>query len=274
MAIPSPELPQKLYVVLHGLISLVQDGDTGFRAFVLDMSSQHRYLVGDWLLERPIAKGASEQLVGVDTPAVGAKLDPQKNPIVKVSVSTLPALEHPKVRAIFKFPPPEAIFHLTVGDFQAGALQDAGHKLKTQPKSIAGVRVLRYGLKNPGAVKLGTLWTCPAPTKAKLQRVAVLHIYSQPGMEMDPLAAIAHNKNEFETSANLLGAQLALMKPVTRGADDAALVPLFKGETACLAQRGKAVLELVGQARNGAFEGTGTGGCGTETCAACDGDIP
>jgi hypothetical protein len=273
MAGPIPALPQKLYVVLHGLISLVQEDESGFQAFVLDMGAAHRYLVGNWLLENEIAKGASEQLVGVDTPAVGAKLDPQKNPIVKGA--TLPPLSHPSVRAVFKLPPPEAIFHLTVGNFQGAALQDTGNKLKEPPKSIAGVRVFRYGLQNPAAVKLGSLWSCPTPIKAKGQRVAVLHIYSQPGVELDPLHAIAHNKSEFETSANLLGAQLALTAPVTRAlTDDSALVPLFKGETACLAQREKAVLELVGQARNGAFEGTSVGGCGSETCAACDGTKP
>lgn len=273
MAGPISPLPQRLYVVLHGLISLVQEGTSGFQALVLDMGDEHRYLVGNWLLEKEIAKGASEQLVGVDTPAVGATLDPQKNAIV--TISTLPDSSHPKVRAVFKLPPPEAIFHLTVGDFQGAALQDTDNKLKAQPKSMAGVRVFKYSLQDPSAVKLGSLWSCPATMQVKGQRVAVLHIYSQPGVEMTPAAAIAHNRNEFESSASLLGAQLALTTPVTRALmDDSALVPLLKGETTCLSRREKAVLALVGEARNEVFVGTGVGGCGSETCAACNGAKP
>jgi len=41
-----------LYVILHGLISLVDVGDAGFNAYMFDMGTDHRYLYGTFRIEK------------------------------------------------------------------------------------------------------------------------------------------------------------------------------------------------------------------------------
>src|SRR5258708_7968312 len=43
-----------LYVVLHGLITLVDVGRDGFLAYLLYRDDEHVYLYGDWLFEKEI----------------------------------------------------------------------------------------------------------------------------------------------------------------------------------------------------------------------------
>src|SRR4029077_20057404 len=92
---------QVLYVVLHGLISLVDIG-TGFLAFALDMQDQHRYLFGNWLTEDEIparstgSQPLTAELVGVD--AGNKRLDSDQNVIVEID--KVPDPDHQDVRAV------------------------------------------------------------------------------------------------------------------------------------------------------------------------------
>ena len=43
-----------LYVVLHGLITLIDVKRKGFIAHVLDIGDDHKYLLGEWLQEQDI----------------------------------------------------------------------------------------------------------------------------------------------------------------------------------------------------------------------------
>src|SRR5713226_4403298 len=73
-------MANKVFVVLHGLISLAEEvANNQFRAFLIDMPD-HRVAAGHWLTEMTIPKGALLQLTGVVTgsPAT-APLDRSKN---------------------------------------------------------------------------------------------------------------------------------------------------------------------------------------------------
>src|ERR1700744_3590899 len=81
----------RLYVVIHGLISLVEQPSTdSFRALLLEMDS-HGVALGHWRTERSLPKGHKLELTGVK--AGGKSMDPAQNLIVKKVKVNQPALD-------------------------------------------------------------------------------------------------------------------------------------------------------------------------------------
>ncbi|MBL8234508.1 MAG: hypothetical protein JNL98_38780, partial [Bryobacterales bacterium] len=99
-----------LHVYLHGLVTLVETTDE-FRAYLVSMSGEHRYLAGTWLAEREIPSGATGVLKGVAAGA--ATLNPRDNPVLRIN--ELPSPNHTHVRAFLTLPKPRAIYYLNRG---------------------------------------------------------------------------------------------------------------------------------------------------------------
>jgi len=268
-----------LYVVLHGLISLVDVGGSGFIAYALEMGDDHRYLYGNWLTEHEIpqrqqgAQPLIAELTGVDPGT--ATLDTSKDVILK-SV-TAPDVDHQDVRAVFRLPRPLKIHYLVPGKLPAGNLQGDVNRVVGKPTALSGLRVFEYTFAESGKVHLtqasGTtpLWLCPGPVPVKSQnfKLSVLHIYDQPGEEL--LGHLKHTKDEFKKSAAFLGADLSLDQAVKTTTDPIIPLPgMLMGETVCLSRREDAVLNILATDREGVAPNPGTGGCsGTGVCAAC-----
>jgi hypothetical protein len=275
---------QVLYVFLHGLISLVDIG-TGFLAFALDMQDQHRYLFGNWLTEDEIPARSKKgqpftaELVGVD--AGKALLDSDQNVIVEID--KVPKPDHKDVRAVFKLPRPAVIHHFIPGNLAANGLKGKG-KVQGKPVALSSIRIFEYTFSgDPKQVQLipapgaEFLWQCEGlqPVNGTNKRVGVLHIYDQPGTDMNK----AHNINEFNKSAVFLGTDLSLkaavaVTPTTSAAVAAKLPPgLILAETGCLSHREEEVFEILAPLRrNSGSPSVGTGGCPGSggVCAGCN----
>lgn len=271
-----------LYVVLHGLISLVDNGK-GFIAYALEIGNDHRYLYGNWLTEEQIPPKPSggqpliAELVGVDEG--DAELDQTLN--VVVQIDRAPDVDHAAVRAVFKLPRPNKIHHFIAGNL--GGLKAATDGLIAsapvigKPVALSGIRVFEYAFSDNDDVHLtqavGTdpLWLCPGPVRAKgsTAKVAVLHIYDQPGEAMQNEEQ--HTLDEFQKSAAFLGANIILANPVPAGPVTMLLPGLLPGEVSCLSRRNEEVLMLIDGLRSGNPLNSGTGGCPGSggVCAGC-----
>jgi len=196
------------------------------------------------------------------------------NVVVKRDVA--PDVDHPDVRAVFRLPRPSKIHHFTAGHLPANALQGTLNPIIGVPVALSGIRVLEYTFQDHDAVHLtqasGTkpLWMCPGPAdvfRSNLS-VSILHIYDQPGEEMDDTSR--HTMDEFKKSASFLGADITLGSAITAGLPTGSLPGLLPGETSCLSRRGEEVLTILDSLRGGILE-FGIGGCTpTGVCAACN----
>jgi hypothetical protein len=287
-----------LYVVLHGLITLVDVGEKGFIAFLLDMGKEHKYLVGDWLVETEIPKRKYWKrplhavLENVDKEQISAQnfLDPDQNAVAKQSQP--PDVMHSQVRAVFNLPRPHSIQHFTIGKVTAGTIRDDLQELVKEPSHLAGIRVFQYTFQNPKRPDspllhklhrksdLPPLWQCPEELalvkddKGQLFNVAVLHIYNQPGAKLPP--GSPHNREEFNNSASLLGTQVTLVQDTVPDNEKKLPAGILQGEVECLYGRGKFAVHYLNQVRMTQSKsdlGRGAGGCGSELCAACDGVV-
>lgn len=272
-----------LYVVLHGLICLVDFGKKGFVAHLLEIGSDHKYLFGDWLAEQeipPREKGRAPftaHLHGVDEGS--ATLDRSENLVILCKKK--PKSNHPSVRAVFHLPRPARILHFIQGKIVSSNLQGNLKVIDGNPKRISGIRIFEYGFDDKDLVflkrgKKSFLWNCPDPAKVasgkKSANIAVLHIYNQPGLESMVLSA-SHVVNEFNKSTAFLGVNLKLKKP-TPSVPQPSTAPagFLPGETACLSHRRIEVLKMLLEARENRRINFGVGGCGG-TCADCDGQV-
>jgi hypothetical protein len=228
-----------LYVVLHGLISLVEMASDGFDAYMIDMGPDHRYLFGSWLLEKEIPERNEDigqdpvvfTLDSVDAAAPAADntntLNPDLNLIIDLNKTLGPNKRLPpnliRVRAVVHLPRPRRIYYFTCGAVTAGSItgKDKDNLVK-QPKEISGVRVFEYTFANGVKPRLLTgnpvtnkpaVWTSPADLAPVGNRnVATLHFYDEPGVNLDPNVAQPHNRDEFSKSSATLGADLMLSK--------------------------------------------------------------
>src|SRR5229473_5533224 len=88
-SMPKGKAANTLYVVLHGLISLIDIGADGFIAYVVDIGAEHKYLYGNWLTESDIPKKEEggpplyATLLGVEKGH--SDIDCKKNAVLKVS---------------------------------------------------------------------------------------------------------------------------------------------------------------------------------------------
>ncbi len=275
-----------LYVVLHGLISLVDNGK-GFIAFALEIGNDHRYLYGNWLTEEQIppkppgGQPLIAELVGVDEG--DASLNQTLNVVVEIPQA--PDVDHEAVRAVFKLPKPSKIHHFIAGNLKGLNLPpngpngpQASAQVVGKPVALSGIRVFEYTFQKSDDVHLtqavGTnpLWLCPGPVQAKgsTSKIAVLHIYDQPGEAMKNEAQ--HTLDEFQKSAAFLGANITLAQPVDAGPVTTLLPGLLPAEVSCLSRRQEEVLTLIDGLRLGNALNTGTGGCPGSggVCAGCN----
>jgi hypothetical protein len=225
-----------LYVILHGLISLVEMANNGFDAYMIEMGPDHRYLYGSWLLEKEIPQRNEDigqdpvvfTLDSVDAAARTAEntLNPDLNLIIDLNKTIGPNKRLPpnlpRVRAVVHLPRPRNIYYFICGKVIQGSITGKDKdKLVKQPTEMSGVRVFEYTFANGvkpqllggNPVTKTQAWKCPdslAPVGNR--RVATLHLYDEPGVILDPNAAPTHNRDEFSQSSASLGADLQLSK--------------------------------------------------------------
>ncbi|MGZ4856500.1 MAG: hypothetical protein ACXV5R_13710 [Candidatus Angelobacter sp.] len=212
-----------LYVVLHGLVCLIDDNQDQFIADLVDMGSDHEYLCGDFLYENQIPNGATLTLRGVDGPMAKSdenKLDSTLNAVVKIA--HVPDQDNYYQSRIF-LPRPNKITYYIQGVLAAGSLSDPKNELQQPPPTtISGIRVFEYSFTDSKGVHVTTaagdmFWNCPAPVTFKdsstgeVVSVAALHIYNEPPGVL-PYAG-KHNKDEFNFTVSYLGAQVRLASP-------------------------------------------------------------
>jgi hypothetical protein len=227
-----------LYLVLHGLISLVDVGDDGFIAYALEIGTAHRYLYGNWLTEQeiPVRPQGGQPLIAELTGVDSGEETLNTNFNVVVQVDKAPDVDHDDVRAVFKLPRPSKIHHFVAGTL-ANALQGTLKPIAGKPVALSGIRIFEYTFQDSGDVHLtqasGTepLWMCPGAVRAKGQtlKVAVLHIYDQPGEDM--LDHTQHTLDEFKKSAAFLGTDITLSNAVIAGPQTSSLPGLLPAET-------------------------------------------
>jgi hypothetical protein len=262
------EKPKVLYVVLHGLISLVDEGSEGFTAYLLNMRKEHQYLAGDWLVEDKIPNGSQWTLHGVARHGK-AKLDATMHPVLKAKPHAS-LVDSALVRGTFHLPRPNCIHYQSLGKLKPKSLQGDVSSLVRIPTFLSGARVFEYAFKNGDQVNLRykkeLLWQCIDPGESKY---AVLHIYDQPGQRMP---GSSHNQREFAHSAAFFGKNLQLTQNTTGGGHPPPRIPgLLDGELSCLHDRRDKVVAMLATLRLGEPVGNAHGGCGSETCAGCDG---
>src|ERR1051326_3921475 len=100
-----------LYVAFHGLITLIDTKENGFRAHLLEIGDVHKYLLGNWLEDADIPmrkKGADPLSATLDNVDTGtAQLDPNLNAVFKLDA--LPNDTEKDVRAVLRLPRPRKI---------------------------------------------------------------------------------------------------------------------------------------------------------------------
>jgi len=214
--------PNVLYVVLHGLVCLIDDNLDTFIADLVDMGSDHEYICGDFLFETPIQSGATLKLEGVNKPEPKSsdnQLDPTLNAVVKLQHE--PDLDN-YYHSRINLPRPAKIHYYIKGDLAPGSLPDPKKELIKPPTTISGIRVFEYSFVDSKGVHVTTesgemFWDCPEPVLVtdkvikKSVNASVLHIYNEPG-DVLPYAG-KHNTDEFNFTLAYLGAQLRLSTP-------------------------------------------------------------
>jgi hypothetical protein len=217
-------LPRKiLYVVLHGLVCLIDDGKDQFIGDLIDMGSDHEYLCGDFLYENQIPNGTTLTLRGVDGAMAKSdenKLDSTLNAVVKIA--HVPDQDNYYQSRII-LPRPNKIKYYIQGTLTKGSLNDPKNELQQPPPDIiSGIRVFEYSFTDSRDMHVSTetgdmFWNCPAPVTFKdsstgeVVSVAALHIYNEPPSVL-PYAG-KHNKDEFNFTVSYLGAQVRLASP-------------------------------------------------------------
>jgi hypothetical protein len=275
-----------LYVVLHGLITLIDVKEKGFLAHVLEIGSDHEYLLGNWLEEAEIPTRNKDQaplratLNNVD--AGTAQLNPDLNAVFKLQA--LPDDTARDVRAVLRLPRPRSIRNFVSGKLDPGALSGDTTQLVQIPSQISGTTVFEYTFQNadPNVGPVPTLtsdskvdlWTKPAlaivkdPPDAPIRvlSVAALHVYDEPGPRLpgDELQNVAeHNRREFDLSSVFLKSNLTLVKDTGKPADvnSESLPPgLLMGEVLHLDERQVDVRFMVTSDRQGDVLAVDSGG--------------
>lgn len=292
---PAPAATENvLYVVLHGLISLVDNNDAGFIGYALDMGDDHVYRFGNWLDEQEIPERVDgyapfdATLLNVDPFPVAQpllRLDPGLNVVLKLNAP--PPIRSKNVRAVFRLPRPRSIFHFISGTIQDGSLQgtqQAQDALLQKPKQVSGIRIFEYTFQNFASVALvqtgtngsdGTLWNCPRPAQTAGKMIAVLHIYDEPLKTFaTPEEIASHNLDEFNLGFGLFGIEMQLTKlpfDIVSASSQPPVPGLIDGETASLDQRSGIVLAMLQRVRgkeNFALNAKPGGGTGGQVCSS------
>jgi hypothetical protein len=269
-----------LYVLMHGLICLVDVGKLGFLAYVIDVGEDHKYLLGEWLVEKELPKVEEAyqnrlQLVGV-TPGC-ATFDENFHAILRMTQA--PTGEEVPIRAIITLPRPKEIDYGVQGTLEATALQGNMSKFVAPPTHVSGLTIFVYDFVDFSQVGIvresgSTFVECPEPAgKDDEPKVSVLHIYNEP-TEVQPSQ---HNLDEFNQSLTLLGATDIRMvnASVATEPDDGDEQGLLFGESATLDQRAEQVSILIRSLRRGIIPDSGDvgGGAGGPVCGGAQGTV-
>lgn len=224
-----------LYVILHGLVSLVDIGDAGFNAYMFDMGTDHRYLYGTFRIENDIPErnvGKDPLIFKLDSVNAATKttdntLHPNLNVVIQLNGRTVP-IDLPDVRAVIRLPRPRMIYYYTCGELPPGSIPEdtSGLVNGVSPKYISETRVFEYtfsGSQKPqllaGDPPVGDpVWRLPddlAP--AGNRNVAKLHFYDEPGEPFDDdSVAEQHARDEFALGTKRLGLPLTLTEASPR----------------------------------------------------------
>jgi len=199
----------RLYVVLHGLICLVEDPAKDFTGYLIDRGNEHVYMAGNFGKEKTIPnkdkdKNIPPRVLTLKNVTPGAKaLNPTLNAVLKKAVPTSGQVFE---QSSIVLPHPADILHFVCGAVINGlTLIDPDIELqKGPPFVISGTRVFQYTFDDFNKVQLldqdgSVFWQCPQPTPVDNLAVAVLEVYNEPPHDMGSSAA-AHNKKEFNDS--------------------------------------------------------------------------
>jgi hypothetical protein len=189
----------RLYVVLHGLVCLIEDPVHDFTGYLIDRGTEHTYIAGDFGKEKSID---SPVLTLVNVIPGAKKLDATKNAIV---LKAQPKRGKVSEQSSIVLPHPDDILHFVCGVVVNGvSLIDPDTELSDTPRVISGTRVFQYSFADFNNVHLlrqdgSVFWQCPQPTMVGNLAVAVLEVYNEPPHDMGA-SADAHNKKEFNDS--------------------------------------------------------------------------
>jgi hypothetical protein len=280
-----------LYVVLHGLVCLIDDNRKHFTADLVDMGEDHAYLCGDFLAEEPIVNGSELTLLGIDPANISSKnqLDPQKN--VAVKLTDIPYSNN-YYYCRLNLPRPVDITYYINGTLNSADLPDLYKELQDTPKQIAGIRVFEYTMISPNDVRLQDndsgeiFWQCQPQYLAttKNLNVAVLHVFNEPAETLD--GAAKHNKDEFNFTLSYMDARLRMVQPAIVQDNDLPPEGIRMEELYALDRRDELVQKLMKSLREGTtlssftasslksvsvFGGGGAGG--SQVCGGANGII-
>lgn len=274
-----PGVPEnRLYVVLHGLVCLIEDPAHDFTGYLIDRGNEHVYIAGDFGHENPID---SPVLTLVNVTPGAKKLDPTKNAVVLKA--------KPKRGKVFEqsslvLPHPDDILHFVCGIVVDGvSLIDPDTELADSPSVISGTRVFQYSFADFNVVQLlrqdgSVFWQCPQPTIVGNLAVSVLEVYNEPPHNMGA-SADDHNRKEFNDSLLFMQAKkVKLLIPGLFPQDCDSLPPGLTEDRVCSLdvrslvtahRRGEKTNNSNFAARFGKHEEGGAGG--TQVCGGANG---
>jgi len=210
------EITQRtVYVVFHGLISIVERKGGEFCAYILSTGPEHRYLYGNWLREADIPAGFSGKFcVGEGPCQRQAHLDPKERPLVSFKQCTMDE-HHEAIHGSIRLPQPDKILYANSGKLE---LRDSGkcQLLNPNVQKNSGTTIFVYQVENFDDCYLMDdrrfiKWEATAKPGEDKHKVAALHVFSNP--QYRPSAS--HSVDEFHLSSVVLGATaLRLAKQV------------------------------------------------------------
>jgi len=276
-----------LYVVLHGLLGLVDTGNAGFDAYMFDMSTDHRYLFGSWLIESDsVEQNHTPLVLTLDSVTAAARdpatnvLNPDLNLVIQLNAPLPPNL--PGTRAVIHLPRPRRIYYYTCGDARNIINGDSSKLVNGAfPSSISETRVFEYSFSDSQTPQLlagdppggSPLWQRPKDlAQVGFRQVATLHFYNEPDT-FDPNTAEQHARAEFLLSTAILGVPMKLIQasPANSleppGQPNLKALGILQQEVTPLDGRNGALLDLQYLARSGQQRpDDGSGGGGGPIC--------
>jgi hypothetical protein len=249
-------MADKIYVVLHGLISLAEEvSNNQFRAFLIDMPD-HRVAAGHWLTEKTIPKGALLQLTGVVTGSpAAAPFDRSKNIVFPRTTSpTDPSPINQAARNKYRYAEIILPWPTTINSLNPkNIVGDLVGSTETGAKTLSEVQVFEYDVVSGTRPSLvgdtSTPWNGFLFFTALTGPSNTIHILNEPEAGTDG----GHVIEEFRRSAEIFKSVAHLNTGITPASNNGvppALRPaLLHEELLPLAQRQHRAVEMADKAR-------------------------